>query len=81
MKDLFYQKIKMFCDIKRARDESDIDSNSYSYIEALAIKYNIRLSDYENDAIGLEQAIEEHEWLHSKEKYNYDIQNYWARIA
>lgn len=81
MKDLFYQKVKMLCDIKRSKNDSDFDSNSYSYNEALAIKYNIRLSDYENDAIGLEQAIEEYEWLHSKERYNYDLQRYWAKIA
>lgn len=79
--DLFYQRIKMLCDIKRAKDDCDFDINSFAYSEALAIKYNIRLSDYENDPNGLEQAIEEYEYMHLKERLNYDRQSYWARIA
>jgi len=71
----------MLCDIKRAKDDCDFDINSFAYSEALAIKYNIRLSDYENDPNGLEQAIEEYEYMHLKERLNYDRQSYWARIA
>ena len=70
--EMFKQAIGLLCETKELTEEEE----NYLYLKAKAELYNLDWDYSIYDPIGLQQALDEHEWLEERDKYNQDRDYY-----
>ena len=70
--EMFKQAIGLLCETKELTEEEE----NYLYLKAKAELYNLDWDYSIYDPIGLQQALEEHEWIEKKDSYNQDRDYY-----
>lgn len=74
--EMFKQAIGLLCETKELTEGEE----NYLYLKAKANLYNIDWDYSIYDPIGLQQALEEHEWLEKKDRYNQD-RDYYDKLG